>query len=474
MAGGKWTAADVASANQRSGFYINFIADAVAGMVGAEKGVVALPITAGWGPSKQIVEITKQADLEAFFSSDSTLGNANFLIKQSLKNANKVLAYRLDNGGAAATITVDLKVIVNAKYTGSYGNFSLTVEADPVSGKNLKVNKGSTLLQTINFDGTAADMVAKINASGSSYLGTATLSSAGTVNDGTTTMAGGTDGIAGIVAQDFTNCMAAFETQVAKWNVFHAYTSDSAIQDSIISWIKKLRGQGTYIQAVLGCALPANDAASKTTAFNSALTRALAINYEGIIYNYIMPYIDSVARSGAEYGARIAGLIAGYGPDYSLTYAILEDVTSLYHELTSDQIKSANGKGVLTAFSDGEYYLIEKGINSLTVFSATQHVGWSKIKNISVMDYYGNSVTKSANKNYIGKVLNDEAGQDALLGAIKDFNDKMVKGRYLKKGVTVGLHPDYASVGDQVFLQILNFIPVDSMDEMYVDIYVGR
>lgn len=90
MAGGTWTLLDTLDPSQRSGFYINFVADAVAGVESGAAGVVAIPVTAPWGPTDTIVEISSLQELEAAFSAKEE-GNAHFQISQALKGARKVV-----------------------------------------------------------------------------------------------------------------------------------------------------------------------------------------------------------------------------------------------------------------------------------------------------------------------------------------------------------------------------------------------
>jgi len=60
MASGTWQPSDKP---KRPGFYMRFIAAALARIQPGARGIVAMPVKANWGPKKQVVEITSEKDL---------------------------------------------------------------------------------------------------------------------------------------------------------------------------------------------------------------------------------------------------------------------------------------------------------------------------------------------------------------------------------------------------------------------------
>lgn len=469
MAGGKWTILDTMDPSQRSGFYINFVSDVLAGVAAGASGVVAIPVTAPWGPEDTIVAIANPKELEATFSAKGE-GNAYFQINQALKSARLVLAYRMAAGAARATVTLqsatstDL-VRVEAKHSGGFGN-DLTVSVGTsladATKKEFKVNTGSALLERFTFDGTADDLVAKV--ANSAYVALTKLA-VGTVKDYANLALSGGDSGLDITAAEYTAALSAFEGRAFEWNTLAVPTGDKPIQTAVKDYIARLRSEGYFVTTVMGHVANGD--------FEGALAQAKAMNFEGVIYHNIGAVIEGQAHPPAEMVGLVAGMVAGAGAEASVSYGVIEGIDSLANVLTNTQIRAANANGLLVAFNDGQVNRIEKGINTLTIYGDGQHEGYSKIKVIAVLDAIGNALTGSANRNYLGKVLNDEDGQQALIGAIKDAFDVFVQGRLIKPGYVVELDPNRASVGDQLFLNMA-VTPVDAMEEIYATIRVGR
>ncbi|TCP57975.1 tail sheath protein [Tumebacillus sp. BK434] len=468
MAGGKWTILDTLDPSQRSGFYINFVADAAAGVQAGVQGVVAIPVTAPWGPEGQLVKITSDLEFAAAFSRLEE-GSAKNLVLQALKGgASTVLAYRMAVGAKAATATLKAgatdAVKATAVYTGAYGNELTVSVTDAVAGaKEFKIFDGAKVLEKFSFDGTATGLIAAVNGQ-SHYVELTKLA------DGTFTTAvnepltGGASGQA-VTNAEYSDALAVLEGHAYEFNILTIGSGEGDLQETAAEFIRRLRGEGHFVQLVLGH--------SANGDFDGAKAAALGLNHEGIVYHNIGVKLGGKTLTPAEFSGRIAGMIAGAGPDASITYALIGGIDGLANLLNHNQIREANKAGLVAAFYDGETYRIEKGINTLTSYSGTQHEGYSKIKNISVLDAIGNALTISANKNYIGKVLNDEVGRDALLGAIRAAFDIFEQGRLIQKGSLVGLDPTRPSVGDQVFLD-LRVTPIDAMEEIYTTIRVGR
>lgn len=471
MAGGKWSVLDTINPAQRSGFYINFIADAVAGVQAGATGVVAIPVTAPWGPVGKIVSIATEKELRDTFSTKNE-GNAYKQIRDALKNGRLVLAYRMALNAKVAFVQLDdgagtPLVKVEAKFPGSFGN-DLSVTISPALGnpsaKEFKVMMGSQVLEKVTFDGTASGLVEA--AAGLAYV-TVSLMSDGVLADvAGLALSGGDSGITGITVEQYATALEAFEGRAYEWNVLALPVADEtfAINTAVADYIKRLRDEGYYVIAVMGHA--------KNGDFEEAKNRARQLNHEGIIYHYIGAIDGGVTYTPAEMTGLVAGVIAGAGAERSVTYAELPGI-ELVNVLTNTQIKEANAAGLLVAFYDGETNRIEKGINTLTRYAEHQHEGYSKIKVIATLDAIGNALTRSANRNYVGKVLNDDEGQQALVGAIKDALEVFRKGRMIKDGYTAQIDPDFPPVGDQCFVSIA-ITPVDSMDEIYGTIRVGR
>ena len=479
MPGGNWNTFTIIDPGTRPGFYANFIADAIAGVIGGEQGVVCVPVTAAWGPIREFLTFETEAEALAAFTNYAA-GNALFSVVEALRGgARSVLAYRVAASAAAvATLTLtdtagspaDI-VRIDAMYKGAYGNdLRVTVQVDPVDDtvQNLKVlDVSGTLLHQFDFTADDVDaLVAAVAADTDNVYITATKLGVG---DSTiaaisaSALTGGDSGIAGVTNTDYVNAHAAMET--VDFQVYALTATDSTTQDAAKLWVTQQRADGVRIQLVYGAA------AAETLTNQRA--EAEDANHEGIVYVGHGAYRDGVLYSGGALAPHIAGMVAGAGSQKSTTHAKVTSFDDAEVRLSNPNIKENLRHGVLTLVHNGEYLMIEKGINTLTNYSQEQNERFSKIRVISTLDAVAKAITKSADANWIGKIDNDEDGRKALIAAIKSFLDSLVRDRILRTGNEVKQDPERESLGDRFFLYI-KIYPVDSIDYIYTTISVGQ
>jgi len=91
---------------------------------------------------------------------------------------------------------------------------------------------------------------------------------------------------------------------------------------------------------------------------------------------------------------------------------------------------------------------------------------------VRTCDAVATSITDTAKSQYIGKVPNDEPGQQGLINAIKQYLALLAKQRVITTNFNVALNPDEDSSGDEVFL-IVNIVPVDVVEYIFMTINVN-
>lgn len=478
MASGVWSETDLPV---RPGFYMNFVAAALAAIGTGPRGIVAMPVKANWGPKKTIVEITSEKELIDAFNIE-TAGNytaykcgrlALLGIPQTL------LLYRMADGNAAkASITLQDGAAANVltlttKYETTR-SFKVTVRdnlVDSVNKKDIVLYEDTTQLCVFTFDkgaGIVDNAVAAINDGTQNVWITAAKVAAGdgTLADVTTqSFTGGNDGTAGIVNQDYIDAMTAFEARMFNAFVLDGST-DSALQTSVKAWVQRLRDEGKKIIAYIGGSI--SDDASITT----GNTRSTTNNYEGIVNVGVSGILDEVTYSSAQVACYIAGLASGQALKESLTYAktVFDDVSP---RLTHNQVVSAINAGTLVLVHDGEKVKVEKGINTLTSLGVDQGNGWKKIKVIRIMDAIAMDTAKAAQDNYIGKVLNNADGQVAVLNAIKNYFETLSPD-LIAPGfiVETDTEKQATALGDQFFWKYSATL-VDSMEQIFGTGYIS-
>ena len=468
MAGGTWSITELPVL---PGLYLNFQAAALAAIQTGARGTVILPVKAHWGPVETFQTITTEKDLlDKYAASGDSNGSTVYgTIRMALLGgAKKILAYRLaDSNAKASTITLKNTaaadaIKLSAKYPGERGNaFRVTIQANIVDNtkQDLKLYEDTTLLKTFSFaSGQLAAAVAAINSDTANVWITAELVSGATgalATVSSQSMSGGNSGIAGIAAANYTNAMAAFETQT--FNIMSLDgTTDPAIQTSVASWAIRMRNQGKVMIVVMG-GPGADDTAAD--AVQKAIARTAGFNHEGIVNVGTGVVLDDVIYSSAQVAPYVAGLIAGQKLSESTTYAAspFDDVTRRW---TRTEQEDAVRNGVFIFFHDGRIVKPLRGINSLITLRQGQSQFFKKIRAIRVMDAINSDLQTAAEDNYIGKINNTEEGRLALIAACKQYMEVLSQGGVIEAtGWDVYLNPTYHGANatitpepDQVFM----------------------
>ena len=452
MAGGTWSITELPVL---PGLYLNFQAAALAAIQTGARGTVILPVKAHWGPVKSFQTVTTEKDLLDKYaaSSDSNGSTVYGTIRMALLGgAKKILSYRLaDSAAKEAAITLKNTTAADAikltgKYPGERGNaFRVTIQANIVDNtkQDLKLYEDTTLLKTFSFtSGQLAEAVAAINNDTANVWIVAELvaGATGTLAAASSQpMTGGNSGIAGIVAADYTNAMAAFETQTFNIMSLDGIT-DPAIQTSVASWAVRMRNQGKVMITVMG-GPGADDTAAD--AVQKAIARTAGFNHEGIVNVGTGVVLDDVTYSSAQVAPYVAGLIAGQKLSESTTYAAspFDDVTRRW---TRTEQEDAVRNGVFIFFHDGRIVKPLRGINSLITLRQGQSQFFKKIRAIRVMDAINSDLQTAAEDNYIGKINNTEEGRLALIAACKQYMEVLAQGGVIEStNWDVYLNPTY-------------------------------
>jgi hypothetical protein len=462
MAGGTWSPTE---GKTRPGFYMNFIAAALAGIKPGARGVVACPVKAEWGPLKTFVEVTSEAELTAAFGSKAVSTTAWDTIRMALLGGAKtVLGYRLADGDAAkGTLTlkdttgagaVDV-LRLDTKYE-SARDFRITTRTNPVdsSKQDVVLYEGTTILRTFTFTsgtGGTDNAVAAINGDTGNKWAVATKLAAGNGILAALTsqpLTGGDNGTAAVVNQDYTDALPFFEARPFNLFTLDGMT-DSALQSSVVAWVKRLREEGKGIIAILG----GTSVADADPTLGNA--RSALFNHEGVVNVITSVVMDGVTYTSAQVAPFIAGLIGGQKLSESITYAVcpFSDVSP---RLTHNQIVAALQAGSLVIVHDGEKVKVEQGINSLSSLSQGQNDQWKKIRAIRVMDSINADLLKAASDNYIGKVNNNDEGKVALINACKRYMQTLFLGGLVETDYVVQLDPAYhpsLALPDEVYIR---------------------
>lgn len=205
--------------------------------------------------------------------------------------------------------------------------------------------------------------------------------------------------------EDYTEALNWLEVQRFQYIAVPTVETDGKAK-VIADWIEKQRKRKKIFKAVLP-----NYVADSEFIINYATEKV---------------YKNDVSYTTEQYCARIAGLLAGTDLKSSCTYAVLEELTDCT-SLSEEQMNEAIGEGKLIVYHDGEKVKVVRGVNSLTTETDTKGRQFKKIKIVEAMDAITESVKKTIQDKYIGKMPNSFDNKCLLISEIQDYYTELMK-----------------------------------------------
>lgn len=222
-------------------------------------------------------------------------------------------------------------------------------------------------------------------------------------------------------------------------------------QTNTKAWVARNRDEGKHFMVVIG----GNATTDANPSEGNTRSSTLADDY---IVNLITGVtINENDYNSSQFAPYVAGLIAGTAINQSTTYAqvYVDDVTK---RLTKTEQSDALDSGSFVLVHDGRKVKVLQGITTTK----------EKIRSIRARQAVLMDLATTANDAYIGKIDNNEDGQFALISAVKAYLESLEASNVLTDP-TVGLDPNYESVGDKVFL-LISYVEVDSMERIFLTI----
>ena len=388
MAGGNWTTQN----KVLPGVYINYSGNGNNPSVEGDSGIVGIPAILPWLKEKTLISLTRKESK----SLESDFGKDALLITEAMKNSAHVFLFRVNTGEKAAATIGNL--VCTALYSGVYGN-RLSVSIENTVGQTDKYDV-ITWLDTTEIDRQTVADITSLAANKWIAFSKAATDTTLSVNAGTT-LSGGTNGTP--TSADYVDFLNQIELQTV--NAVACPTDDADIKALFIAFAKRMiNDDGKYLQVVV----PDSEA-----------------NFEGVISvkNGVIledgTHIDNVAAT-----AYIAGATAGCPLKESLTnanYIGAVDVDERY--TTAQQIEYAKSGHMVFIPSPvgGNSVLIQKDINTLTVFTSSRTYAMSKNKVIRILFNICNEISNRGMLYYSGKVANNEDGRKLFQSDILSY-----------------------------------------------------
>lgn len=449
--GGTWTVQN----KVRAGAYLNFVSVPKAVGTLGSRGVVAVGLPMSWGPINEIIRLTGDELLNG--ASLPKIGvtamdtEESLPFRVALSGCYTALLFRTDVGGVKATAVVSTDVLeASAKYPGTVGNkltVAITKDVPDTGSYTVKVLVGGLAKETF-----AVTSIKDFKEIESQFIDFDVKNEEAQVPESSgVSLAGGTNGE---VSKDlYATFWGLLDTENFQSVTMYNIDKDTAalLKAKVDIWRSK---RGKKIQAVVREYTEADD--------------------EGVISTHQGFKTSTEVIDEALFSVWVASQTAGAEVNESLTAMVVEGAVEIIKPVLEDEIEAAlnAGKFILSYRQDGAV-CVEKDINTLHNFTQDKNYAFSKNRVIRCLDEVGNSVALTFNRDYAGKVDNNEAGRvefkaelitllDTLqeINAIQNFNGA--------DDITILPGESVDSVVVDLTIQ-----PVDSMEKLYMVVNVN-
>lgn len=433
MAGGRH---NYPAQKARPGAYVNVSSRlSSVGSVEGVSGVVGLPLSLGFGPTGQLIEVDGTVDLSLFGS-----GHQERLISEALKGAATVLLYRV-NGGNAAKGAIGSNGSITAQHGGVFGNsINVTISPNANASGTFTVD---TSMQGRVVDSQVASTVAELEDNALvSFSGTGALAEA------TVTLTGGTDSPA--TAESYAGFFNALQTQ--DFNTLALPVEDEAVKSAGVNFVKRMRDEeGKHVQAVM-----ANHDADHEAVINVRNGVVLA---------------NGTEFTPAEATAYVAGASAGAGIAESLTYNVYPGAIDAKPRLTNSETITALLSGELVFTEKRGEVVIEQDINSLTSFTSSKGQAFSKNRVVRVVDNIANNTKQTFEDNFLGRINNDVDGRELFKANRIDYFNSLQAAGAIENFEIEDIEVLPGNTKDSIVMNA-QIQPTDAMEKLYVTVEV--
>lgn len=383
------------------GAYMNFVSLATASATLSDRGVAAIGLETGWGPTGDVFEITNEDFIKNSFTLLGYAYDDEALkpLREVFKNAVRVYAYRLNGGGAKATGTY-----ATAKYAGTRGN-------------DIKIAVAVNVDDTDKFDVIT-------------YVGTAEVDKQ--------VVAAASD----LVSNDWVDFNASATLTVTAATALTGGTNSTVDATAHQTMLGKLE---SYSFNALGYAGTTDTIKSLYVAYTKRLRDEVGKKFVTVVYNKAADYegVVNVKNAVTDTGADepsivywITGLMAGLAVNASATNNVYDGEYTPNVSYTQSQLEAAITAGEFVLHNVDNTVRVLTDINSLTTVTDDKGEVFKSNQTIRVCDQIANDIAALFNTKYLGNIPNDASGRASLwldivkhheeletLRAIEDFSE---------------------------------------------------
>lgn len=450
-----------------SGVY-SLIQALISSVTGGQRGIVAVPFTANWGPVGTLELIGRATEFDTKYNTEEgATGIGDAVTAQRVRTLAykakpyQVLAYRMASAAAArGTVALGGGWVLETAYPSDRA-FTIIVKPGLAAGATaVQIVEDGVMLLSVE-DSTVEGLRDKLNASGivnvqteGAELPTATAGQA---------FAGGNNGDVA-TATEYGNFLAEVEADHTANAVAFDGVTDPALLTTLDAWVRRVRDEGLYITVVRG------GAAGWDSDLGLANAQSRTLNYRGVI---------NVGNGVDGYtSAEMAVYIAAYAAAIPLNQGMTDqpvpfEKVNVKTPLTVGGRIGAKNAGTLVFVMEGGQVLIDEDVNTLTTASGLETAEMGSIRINNTLDYVIGSLESFGNE-YKKTRSNTQPARQAYASMVEDtFFKPLVRQEVIQPGYSYKEDPDYHGK-DPVAVPKLNqaffasgFTPVDSMEQIY-------
>ncbi|WP_327955537.1 phage tail sheath subtilisin-like domain-containing protein [Brevibacillus borstelensis] len=391
---------------ERPGARVELIAKAKERVL-PKSGVVLVPYQAEWGAPDTMVKMTGYDERIA-----ETFGEVD-VIELAAEGGATVLGYRMTNGSAAkASYTQMDSIKVEALYPGLRGNdlkISIAPSTAEPGKKELQVTGP---IRTEKFSFTDADELVKKTAQ-SIYVRVTRLGTTAVTDLDETALEGGTSGTAPLTSTDSTKLFLTVSG--ADFDAMYLPFDDPAIQAAAKQFMTDRRTKNKKLSTLV---IGGNSNDDEN--MDKHVERSVAQNARYVVNCAIAgQHNNGKTYDSLAWAAWVAGMIAATPAHESLT-AVVVPLKKALKDWGYTEILNALSTGTLIATRDGDVYIIESAVNTLSVLGPKDREDYGKIRVSMTLDQIVNDLMTVAKK-YKGRLNNNDLGGAVFVGAADTY-----------------------------------------------------
>ncbi|TVX92222.1 phage tail protein [Paenibacillus agilis] len=450
-----------------SGVY-SLIKAIVQSITPGQRGIVAVPFTANWGPVNTLTVMGRATEFDATYNTkEGAAGIGEPTTAQKVRTLAykalpyQVVGYRMATANAAkGSATLATGWTLETVYP-SDRTFQAIVKPGTAAGATaVQIIENNVVLAVVE-DTTVDGLKTKLDATG-----IVTVKAAGaalpTAAAGVP-FTGGNNG-ATVTATEYGAFLQEVEADHTANSIAFDGVTDTATLAVLDAWLRRVRDEGFYITALRGGPTAWDNDLALANAVSKSLNYRGAVNVGNGCDGY----------TAADMAIFAAAYVAAIALNASVTdQVVLFEKVNVKKPLTQGGRTAAKQAGTLIFVMEGGQVLVDEGVNTLTAAVGNDVPEMGKIRINTAIDHIAGSLEQFGNA-YKKTRSNTEAARRAYASLVEDeFFSPLARMEVVQPGYSYKEDPNYHGKDaaftpklDEAFF-VSNYQPVDSMEKIY-------